>query len=43
MLCNATNMYGKLVRENVLTQAKMQPCNDAGTKQKCMMGEMQVT
>lgn len=43
MLCNATEMYGKLVRENMLTQTKMQPHNDSRTKQKYMMGEMQVT
>lgn len=43
MLCNATKMYGILVRERVPTQAKMQSHNDSRPKQKCMLGEMQAT
>lgn len=43
MLCNATKMDGKLVREKVPTQAKMQPHNDSRPKRKCVPGEVQVT
>lgn len=38
-----TKMYGKLWSENVLTQAKMQPHSDSRTKEKCTLGEKQVT